>query len=105
MHASRLAGLVALLLFGPMACTDDTTITPSSAAAAAAAPAPDASAPPRVLIYTKQTEWIHPSTETGTKVMNERGKARGWVITTSKDSTVFTAESLAKFDVVFFLNT
>jgi type 1 glutamine amidotransferase len=62
-------------------------------------------APPRVLLYTKETEWFHPSTPVALQVMTDRGRARGWTVTASKDSAVFTPDALAKIDVVVFLNS
>jgi type 1 glutamine amidotransferase len=99
----HVALLVATASLGVFACSDDTAV--NDPAAAVMDPVPVAAAPPRVLLYTKETEWFHPSTATATQVMTDRGTARGWTITTTKDSTVFTADSLAKFDVVVFLNS
>jgi type 1 glutamine amidotransferase len=100
----RVVPVLAMSLLGVFACSDDTTIT--SPGTGALPPAPVAMAgPPRVLLYTKETEWYHPSTVVATQVMTDRGRARGWTVTVSKDSTVFTPDTLATFDVVVFLNS
>ena len=78
---------------------------PAHSGEGGAADAPAAVNPPRVLLYTKETEWFHPSTTTATEVMTARGKARGWTVTATKDSAVFTPASLEAFDVIVFLNS
>ena len=100
----RIVPFVAAAMLGVFACTDDTTVTPPSTPAIDPVPAATP-APPRVLLYTKETEWYHPSTPVALQVMTDRGKARGWTITASKDSAIFTVDSLTKFDVVVFLNS
>lgn len=96
--------IVASIVLGLLGCTDDTTVSPMSSSGAGA-PAVVPQAPPRVLLYTKETEWFHPSTPVAAEVMTARGQARGWTVTTSKESTIFTPEALAAFDVVVFLNS
>jgi uncharacterized protein len=61
--------------------------------------------PPRVVLYTKETEWFHPSTPVATEVLLERGRARGWDVTATKESAFFLEEAFEQTDVVVFLNS
>jgi type 1 glutamine amidotransferase len=82
----------------------DTEVAPTVASTAPPA-APTVAAPPRVLIYNKETEWIHLSTPVAEQVITDRGRARGWTVTASKDSAVFTPDNLKSYDVIAFLNS
>lgn len=93
----------ALGLLGLLACSDDTALSPPRAAGEAGAPGTTAAAPARVLLYSKETEWFHTSTPVAAQVMVERGRARGWTVTATKESAIFTPEGLRGFDVVVFL--
>jgi type 1 glutamine amidotransferase len=89
-------------LAAPGCSSPPTDLGARDAGAASAAPPSHA---PRVLLYTKETEWFHPSTPVATEVMLARGAARGWEVTATKESTGFTDEALAGVDVLVFLNS
>ena len=58
--------------------------------------------PPRVLIFTRQTTWMHPSNCVAAQNLAFCGMARGWNVTTTDDPSFFTADNLANYDVVVF---
>ena len=90
---------LSLLGLGLLACSDDTTLPPTNVLPEAGMPA----AAPRVLLYSKETEWFHASTPVAAQVITDRGRARGWTVTATKESAIFTPEGLRGFDVVVFL--
>ena len=59
-------------------------------------------AAPRVLLFTRQTFWQHPSNCVAAQNLAYCGMMRGWTVTTSDDPSVFTPDNLANYDVVVF---
>lgn len=58
-----------------------------------------------VLVFTKTGGFRHKSIETGKKSMEKMAQEKDWDVTFSEDATLFNAQDLSKFDVLFFLNT
>lgn len=58
-----------------------------------------------VLIYHETGEFRHASIQSGIDMISEFGNDLDWTVTESQTSDVFTADSLATFDVVIWLNT
>lgn len=85
------AMLLALLL---SACTD----SPDPAAGAG-------SGPFNVLVYSRTAGFRHASIEPGIAALGEIGAANGFTVDATEDPTVFTANNLARYQVVLFLNT
>lgn len=57
-----------------------------------------------VLVFSKTTGFRHKSISTGLKVLSDLGDERGWIITATENSNLFTPDFLGNFDVVVFLN-
>lgn len=55
-----------------------------------------------VLVFTRQTEWMHASNPVAAQALAEMGAANGWDVTVSDDPAVFTKSQLARTDVVVF---
>ena len=72
----------------------------------AAADAPLHPGPPRVLFFTKETLYFHTEAhQAGDDLVPKYLRARGHVVTVTKDASLFTAASLANFDVALFFVT
>jgi type 1 glutamine amidotransferase len=113
-----LGGRIALAAFASaLACAtacDGTSSTSSPPADAGRAGEPDArptapqdppyTGPLRVLFFTRENEWKHPSNPVAEAAMVERGLSRGWIARATRHSADF-AGALAETDVVVFLVT
>ena len=62
-------------------------------------------AAPRVLIFSRQTFWQHPSNCVAAQNLTVCGMARGWTVNSTSDPSVFTDANLANYDVVVFAVT
>ncbi|UOB15941.1 ThuA domain-containing protein [Abyssalbus ytuae] len=58
-----------------------------------------------VLVFTKTAGFRHESIETGVKLMKDLGAENNFTVYNTEDASVFHADSLAKFNLVIFLNT
>ncbi len=96
---------VATLVLTLSACESADTQIPVKDAGSSSTPIVTRTTPIRVLLYTKETEWMHPSTPVAAKVMLERGRLRGWDVRESKESSELLKEDIGKTDVIFFLNS
>lgn len=61
--------------------------------------------PMKVLVYSRTTGFRHPSIEPGRLAVQQLGQENGFTVVATEDPTAFTAQNLAQFDVVMFLNT
>ncbi|MCF8243895.1 MAG: ThuA domain-containing protein [Saprospiraceae bacterium] len=59
---------------------------------------------PKVLVFSKTSGYRHASIETGVAAIQQLGKAEGFIVEATEDSTVFTEENLKKYAAVVFLN-
>lgn len=70
------------------------------------APIPELSSDaPRVLVFTRTTEYRHENIQAGIEAIETAGKRRGIAIDTSEDPTVFSKDALAPYRAVVFFNT
>jgi type 1 glutamine amidotransferase len=60
---------------------------------------------PRVLVFTRENLWMHPSTPVASAALLAMCEARGFSVTASHDEKVFDSFRLAQFDVVVFAVT
>lgn len=60
---------------------------------------------PRVLVYSRETLWTHPSTPVARAALVDMCATRGFNVTASSDPAVFTEARLADLDVVVFAVT
>ncbi|MCD6023756.1 MAG: glucose/sorbosone dehydrogenase [Fibrobacteria bacterium] len=60
---------------------------------------------PRVLIFHKQNGYIHTATPGVVTALKSDWAQHGFTVESTVDSLAFTAQNLARFDVVVFLNT
>lgn len=58
-----------------------------------------------VLVFSKTAAYRHESIPLGIQAIEELGKELGWEVSATEDASVFTDESLARFDAVVFLMT
>ena len=65
----------------------------------------ESKAQPQVLVFSKTMGWRHKSIETGQEALVKLGIEKGFAVTVSEDSSLFTAEKLKKFGTIVFLNT
>lgn len=73
---------------------------------ALAQPAPDsADGIDRVLAYSRTSGFRHGSIEDGIKAMKATGESHNFAVDASESPEAFTADNLARYDVVVFLNT
>lgn len=63
---------------------------------------PDA---PRILVFTRTTEYRHENIEAGLEVLQLEGKRRGIAVDISEDPALFAKESLAPYRAIVFFNT
>ena len=69
-------------------------------------PIPDLPADaPRVLVFTRTTEYRHENIEAGLEILETEAKRRGIAVDTTEDPTLFSEDSLAKYRAVVFFNT
>ena len=96
---------MACAFFAPGCVSSDTAVAPTTdmPTAGDAAPSAPAPRPLRLLFFGKQTEWFHTSNPIADQVLSDRARGWGWETTSTKDAAAFTADGLAKFDVVVFL--
>jgi type 1 glutamine amidotransferase len=59
----------------------------------------------RILVFSKTEGWRHDSIEPAIEAITTMGRKEGIVVDTSEDAGIFTADNLARFDAVVFLNT
>lgn len=60
---------------------------------------------PRVLIFHKENGYVHTATPTVVATLKSDWETHGLTVESTIDSLAFTAQNLARFDVVVFLNT
>lgn len=60
---------------------------------------------PHLLVFSKTAGFRHDSIEPGIEALRRLGAENGFTIEATEDSTVFSDESLARFDAVVFLST
>lgn len=58
-----------------------------------------------ILVFSKTAGFRHDSIEVGTQTIRELGQQNGFAVDHTEDSTKFTADNLAKYRLVVFLNT
>jgi type 1 glutamine amidotransferase len=58
-----------------------------------------------VLVFSKTAAYRHDSIPDGIRTLEELGREHGWEVTATEDASVFTDESLGRFDAVVFLMT
>jgi type 1 glutamine amidotransferase len=80
--------------------------SPPAAATPAPAqvPAADASALPRILVFSRTAAFRHASIPDGIRAVTELGAGR-WTVDATEDSSVFTAANLKNYRAVVFLST
>ena len=61
--------------------------------------------PVQVLVFSKTTAFRHPSIADGIQMIEDFGLAHGFGVEPTEDASTFTAQGLATYDVVVFLNT
>jgi len=59
----------------------------------------------RVLVYSKTTMFRHASITNGIAAIRQLGAANAFAVDATEDSSAFTAENLARYRAVVFLNT
>ena len=57
-----------------------------------------------LLVFTKTDGFRHESISSGLKMLFDQSKKQNWIITATEDASLFTNETLSKFDAVVFLN-
>ncbi|XVV01232.1 ThuA domain-containing protein [Actinosynnema sp. CA-248983] len=62
-------------------------------------------APYDVLVFSKTTGYRHDSIPAGIEAVRALGAANGFTVTATEDSAHFTADTLARYGAVVFLNT
>ncbi|MEM6319514.1 MAG: ThuA domain-containing protein, partial [Bacteroidota bacterium] len=58
-----------------------------------------------VLVFSKTEGFRHESIADGKKALLKMSQAKGFSIDTTEDSSVFEEQTLAKYNVIVFLNT
>ncbi|MEX0599903.1 MAG: ThuA domain-containing protein, partial [Rhodothermales bacterium] len=58
-----------------------------------------------VLVFSKTEGFRHDSIESGVASVHELGDEQGFSVTSTENASEFTADNLARYDVVVFLNT
>ena len=68
--------------------------------------------PRRVLFFTKSSGYQHSVIKRNNgglghaeKILTDLGNSHGFEVTTTKDGSIFTADNLKKYDVIFFVTT
>jgi type 1 glutamine amidotransferase len=59
----------------------------------------------RILVFSKTEGWRHDSIEPAIEAITTMGRKQNVIVEVSEDAGVFTADNLARFDAVVFLNT
>ncbi|MGH3148331.1 MAG: ThuA domain-containing protein, partial [Rubrobacter sp.] len=59
----------------------------------------------RVLVFSKTTEFRHPSIPDGVAAIRRLGQENDFAVETTEDASQFTNENLDRYDAVVFLNT
>ena len=60
---------------------------------------------PRILVFTRTTEYRHENIEPGLEILETEAKRRGIAVDTTEDSKLFSREALAPYRAVVFFNT
>lgn len=55
-----------------------------------------------VIVFTRQTDWMHPSNPVAAEALQRAGDHRDWHVTVSENPAIFTPARLATTDVVVF---
>lgn len=58
-----------------------------------------------ILVYSKTAEYRHESIPTAVAAIERIASERGWTTLSTEDASIFTNETLARFDVIVFLMT
>ena len=98
----RPLALVGAVVAAAGGCGDDLAVARPAAIDAACA---GAAGQPRVLVYSRETLWTHPSTPVARAALIDMCASRGFTVTASRDPAVFSAARLADVDVVVFAVT
>ncbi|WP_291416806.1 ThuA domain-containing protein [Actinophytocola sp.] len=77
----------------------------SATPAVAAAAAPAADAPFKALVFSKTTGFRHDSIPDGIAAIQQLGQDHDFAVDATEDSTLFTDDNLAQYNVVIFLST
>jgi cytochrome c len=77
----------------------------SFAAGAAVTATPDATRPPRILVFTKTAGFRHASIPAAVRAVRELGEQRGLVVDATENAQAFTSSNLARYRAVVFLLT
>ncbi|MBK7071081.1 MAG: ThuA domain-containing protein [Myxococcales bacterium] len=91
-----------LLLALAAACGDDLVVRRDPVIDAACRGTADQ---PRVLVFSRETLWTHPSTPVARAALVDMCATRGFTVTASSDPAAFTSGVLADVDVVVFAVT
>ncbi|KAI9052911.1 hypothetical protein LZ554_003183 [Drepanopeziza brunnea f. sp. 'monogermtubi'] len=62
-------------------------------------------ATPSLLIFSKTEGWRHDSIPSGIKLVTSIARQKGWSVAATEDSSVFTAQGLANYTTLVFLQT
>lgn len=63
------------------------------------------SGPPKVLVFSKTTGFVHSSIDAGNQALLQLGQDHGFVVDTTTNAIYFNEDSLAQYAAVVFLNT
>ncbi|MCA2215474.1 ThuA domain-containing protein [Jidongwangia harbinensis] len=74
-------------------------------AGSAGTPANAADSPYDVLVFSKTAGFRHDTIPVGIQMIRDLGAANSFTVTATEDSAQFTADNLARFEAVVFLNT
>ncbi len=72
---------------------------------AACSDAASSSADPSILVFTKTAGFRHASIPDGVSALRSMSAEQGWMMEHTEDASLFTPETLTRFDVIVFLNT
>jgi type 1 glutamine amidotransferase len=64
-----------------------------------------ASAPPRVLVFTKTAGFVHDAIPSGVAALQKMAGENNWIVDTTSDGALFTNENLRNYKAVIFLST
>lgn len=64
-----------------------------------------ASAPPRMLVFTKTAGFVHNSIPVGVAALQKMAGENNWIVDTTSNAALFTTENLRQYQAVIFLNT
>jgi cytochrome c len=92
---SWLALCLIVATIGSYACSSSKPQTPTKQTVTA-------TAPPRVLVFSKTKGWKHTSIPFGNAAIQKLGKENGFLVDTTKNAAYFTDDSLRHYDEVVF---